>query len=184
MLSNQKSKLNFVHILKKYEGHVLFLIIISAFYCPNFWSEKNSDWKGSITEERVWNLELTVVAVKKNPQRIGGSINMYLNPMNRSWAVPKHKHSQPNFDWTKANSFQVKTSVTDGNEVIPKIIVNPYETTTIRIRKKHNFTFPISKFLHTRIYLYVLPAVKKHCSCHFPSHSIYICSKLPTDMQA
>ena len=146
MLSNQKSKLKFAHILKKYEGHLLFLIIISAFYCPNFWSEKNSDWKGSITEERVWNLELTVVAVKKNPQRIGGSINMYLNPMNRSWAVPKHKHSQPNFDWTKANSFQVKTSVTDGNEVIPKIIANPYETTPIRIRKKHNFTFPISNF--------------------------------------
>ena len=54
---------------------------------------------------------------------------MYLNPMNKSWAVPKHKHSQPNFDWTKANSFQVKTSVTDGNEVIPKIIANPKETT-------------------------------------------------------
>ena len=138
--SNQKSNLNFAHILKKYEGHVLFLIIIcSAFYFPTFLirknSEKNSDWKGSVTVERVWNLELTVVAVRKNPQRTGGSINMYLNPMNRSWAVPKHKHSQPNFDWTKANSFQVKTSVTDGNEVIPKIIANPYETTPIRIRK-------------------------------------------------
>jgi hypothetical protein len=29
------------------------------------------------------------------------------------------RQSQPNFDWTKENSFQVKTFVTDGNDVIP-----------------------------------------------------------------
>ena len=79
---------------------------------------------------------LTMVPLKKNPQRTEGSTNMDFHPRNRSWAVPKHKHSHPNFDWTKANSFQVKTSVTDGNEVIPKIIANPKETTPIRIRKQ------------------------------------------------
>ena len=63
---------------------------------------------------------------------------MDFHPRNRSWAVPKHKHSHPNFDWTKANSFQVKTSVTDGNEVIPKIIANPKETTP-KDRKKFPF---------------------------------------------
>ena len=45
-------------------------------------------------------------------------------PLNKSWAIPRHKHNHPNFDWTKANSFQVKTFVTDGNEVIPNIIAN------------------------------------------------------------
>ena len=70
-----------------------------------------------------------MVPLKKNPQRTEGSTNMDFHPRNRSWAVPKHKQSHPNFDWTKANSFQVKTSVTDGNEVIPKIIANPKETT-------------------------------------------------------
>ena len=42
--------------------------------------------------------------------------------MNKSWAIPKHKLNQPNFDWTKPNSFQVKILVTEGNDVIPRII--------------------------------------------------------------
>ena len=100
---------------------------------------------------------LTMVPLKKNPQRTEGSTNMDFHPRNRSWAVPKHKHSHPNFDWTKANSFQVKTSVTDGNDVIPKIIANPYETTPIRIRKYIILHFNFSNFLKSEyIFRYYL----------------------------
>ena len=44
-----------------------------------------------------------------------------LHPRNKSCAVPKDKQSHPNFDWIKANSFHVRTLVTDGNDVIPKM---------------------------------------------------------------
>ena len=116
-----------------------------------------------------------MVPLKKNPQRAEGSTNMDFHPRNRSWAVPKHKQSHPNFDWTKANSFQVKTSVTDGNEVIPKMIANPKETTP-KYKKNLNLSNLNQIFV-------LLPAVKKLCPCHLSSQSVK-CSNIPTDMQA
>ena len=46
-----------------------------------------------------------------------------------SCAQAKIMHVHPNFDWTKANSFQVKTLVTEGKEVIPSNTANAYENT-------------------------------------------------------
>ena len=45
-------------------------------------------------------------------------------PLSKSWAVPKYKHNQPNFDWTNENSFQVSIFVTDGSDVIPNNTAN------------------------------------------------------------
>ena len=53
---------------------------------------------------------------------------MDLHPGNKSWAVPKQRQSHPNFDWIKANSFHVKTSVTDGKDVIPKMTAKAKQT--------------------------------------------------------
>ena len=46
-----------------------------------------------------------------------------------SCATANIKQTQPNFDWTNANSFQLKLAATDGKEVIPSIIENAKETT-------------------------------------------------------
>ena len=73
----------------------------------------------------------TIVPWRKKLHSTEGWTNIDLNPRNKSWAVPKQKHNHPSFDWMKANSFHVKTSVTDGNEVIPKITAKPKQIAPI-----------------------------------------------------
>ena len=48
--------------------------------------------------------------------------------MYTGWVI-NNKHVHPNFDWIKANYFQLKAAATDGNDVIPNITEKAYETT-------------------------------------------------------
>ena len=79
-----------------------------------------------------------MVPWRRKPHETEGVTNILFHPRNRSWAVPKHRHNHPSFDWMKANSFQVNTSVTDGNEVIPKIIARPKQIAPMSM-KYHEF---------------------------------------------
>ena len=45
--------------------------------------------------------------------------------------MANNKHTHPNFDCTKVNSFQLITAATDGNDVIPNITEKAKDTTPL-----------------------------------------------------
>ena len=58
-----------------------------------------------------------------------------------SCATANNKQTQPNFDWTNANSFQLKLAATDGKDVIPSMIENAKETTPVKFGWKLKIWF-------------------------------------------